>query len=319
MLFTKFEFGSWWHGLYIIAPIIITLILYFLLRKRSYTTRYIIGVIIGIASLGVLIMRNVDIYMHNGFDPEIIPLQVCHFGNIMVFLALVFKSKTATAVSFSLNMIWAFVSHIEAQSLSHYNDVFSIRAQAYIWGHMLIVIGSLYAVLLKIVRIKWKDFGFGCIVIIALLIPSIIMNSYFNDFRAGEFNHINYFYIYDSEGVPFEFLYGIVDRSKYGWFTIDWVYTAGVFGIGLAIMFFIYSFHHLVYIKDKDFDTHHIFYNLFHKNKNEISFEETKEDIKEVPEKEFINKIVVKNSNAADETYLNTKSNIVIIKKEKKD
>ncbi len=81
-----------------LAPILIMLALYFALRKASYKTRYIVGVVIGVVSLGILLMRNINIFLTVGFDPEIIPLQVCHFGNIMVFIALIFRSKIATSI-----------------------------------------------------------------------------------------------------------------------------------------------------------------------------------------------------------------------------
>ena len=136
-----------------------------------------------------------------GLTPEIIPLQVCHFGNIMVFISLVFRSKIATSILWSLNLLAAFSSLIVADALEGYETVFCIRAQAYIWGHLFIVIGALYAVLLKIVRIDFKSFLWGIGVLVMLLIPAIILNSYFNDVLGFG---INYFYIYNSES---RFLY----------------------------------------------------------------------------------------------------------------
>ncbi len=255
-----FEMWSVWHILYILSPIIIMVPLYFLLRHRSYKTRYIIGVIIGIISLLILIVRNIDIYVNNGFDPEIIPLQVCHFGNIMVFIALVFRSKIATSILWCLNLLAAFSSLVVADALTGYADIFCIRAQAYIWGHLFIVIGALYAVLLKIVRIDFKSFLWGMGVLLLLLIPSIILNSYFNDVLGF---HVNYFYIYNSDGVPFEFLY-IGDRAVYGWFTINWIYTILIVLIFSVLMFGIYCIQKLLYLKDKDYKT----YNIFQKKKS---------------------------------------------------
>ena len=263
-ILTQFKMWTTWHYVYILAPIVITLILYFALRKTKFVVRYIVGVIIGIASLLVLIVRNVDIYRCNGFDPEIIPLQVCHFGNIMVFIALVFRSKTAGSVAWSLNVLAAFSSHIFADSLEHYSNIFCIRAQAYIWGHLLIVVGGLYAVLLKIVRLDWKSYGYGILTLVCLLIPSIILNSYFRDVC---YRSINYFYIYNSEGAPFEFLYGLVERSHYGWFTIDWVYTILMVVIFTSLMTLMFMTQFLLYIKkDKDYETENVFLDLYHRH-----------------------------------------------------
>ena len=255
----QFELWSVWHILYILSPVIIMVPLYFILRNKSYKTRYIIGVIIGVISLCILIVRNVDIYIRNGFDPEIIPLQVCHFGNIMVFIALVFRSKIATSVLWCLNLLAAFSSLIVADSLANYTDFFCIRAQAYLWGHLFIVIGAFYAVLLKIVRIDFKSFLWGIFVLVLLLIPSIILNSYFNDVLGY---NINYFYIYNSNGVPFEFLY-VGERATYGWFTINWIYTISLIVIFSILMFGIFCIQKLFYLKDKNYKT----YNIFQKNK----------------------------------------------------
>ncbi len=254
----KFEMWSVWHYLLMLSPFIVFIPLYFLLRNKSYKTKYIVGIIIGVISLLILIIRNIDIYLNNGFDPEIIPLQVCHFGNILVFVALVFRSKIATSVLWTLNLLAAYASLIFADSLANYSNVLCIRAQAYIWGHLFIVLGALYAVILKIVRIDFKSFLWGILFLFIMLIPSIILNSYFNDVLGY---HINYFYIYNSNGVPFEFLY-IGERAKYGWFTINWFYTISLIVIFGAILYGIYNIQKLFYLKDKEYKT----YNIFHKN-----------------------------------------------------
>ncbi|MGM9858364.1 MAG: hypothetical protein ACI311_03845 [Bacilli bacterium] len=254
----KFEMWSFGHILYILSPVIVMVALYFLLKNRSYKTKYIVGVVIGVLSLVVLITRNIDIFIRNGWDPEILPLQVCHFGNIMVFIALVFRSKIATSIVWSLNLLCAFASLVYADALVGYSTILCIRAQAYIWGHLLIVVGALYAVIFKIVRIDLKSFFYGMGVVFCLLIPAIILNSYFNDVLGYS---INYFYVYDSHGVPFEFLY-IGERAHYGWFTINWFYTLSVIIIFSGLMFGIYNIQKLFYLKDKDYVT----YNIFHKS-----------------------------------------------------
>lgn len=251
----RFEMWSVWHYLLMLAPAFFMTALYFLLRKRSDKTRYIVGVVIGTISLGILLLRNIDIFLSEGFCPGIIPLQVCHFGNIMVFISLIFRSKIATSVAWSLNMIAAFGSLIVADDLAGYLTIWAIRPQTYIWGHIFIVLGALYAVIMKIVRIDLKSFLYGVLVVFALLIPSIILNSYFNDVCGLE---CNYFYIYNSDGVPFEALY-IGERAQYGWFTINWIYTILVVLIAFAVMFAIFNIQRLFYLKDKDYKTYNIF------------------------------------------------------------
>lgn len=251
----KFEMWSIWHILYILSPFIICTILYLVLKNKPYKVRYIVGVVIGVISLAILITRNIDIYLNYGFDPEIIPLQVCHFGNIMVFISLVFRSKVATSIAWCLNLLAAFASIIVADALEGYETILCIRAQAYIWGHLFIVVGAFYAVVLKIVRIDVKSFLIGIGVIVSLLIPAIILNSYFND--VLEYT-INYFYIYNSDGVPFDFLY-LGQRAQYGWFTINWFYTISLVLIFGTLLYGIYNIQKLFYLKDKDYQTYHIF------------------------------------------------------------
>ena len=105
-----FEMYGILHILYILSPLFILLPLYFLLRNKSDRLKYWVGVVIGVISLSVIVTRNIDIISNHGFDPQAIPLQVCHFGNIMVFFALLFKNKTLAAVAFCLNFPFAFAS-----------------------------------------------------------------------------------------------------------------------------------------------------------------------------------------------------------------
>lgn len=251
----KFEMWSVWHYLLMLAPALLMTALYFLLRKRSDKARYIVGVVIGILSLGILLLRNIDIYLSEGLCPGIIPLQVCHFGNIMVFIALVFRSKTAASIAWSLNLIAAFGSLVVAEDLADYATIWAIRPQTYIWGHIFIVFGAMYAIIMKIVRIDLKSFFCGVSVLFILLIPAIILNSYFTDVCGLD---CNYFYIYNSDGVPFEPLY-IGERAQYGWFTINWIYTILVIVIAFAVMFAIFNIQRLFYRKDKDYETYTIF------------------------------------------------------------
>lgn len=260
----KFDMWGIEHFLYLLSPFIILGILYLILRNKSYKIRYITGVIIGIISLLILVIRNIDIYVRNGFDPELIPLQVCHIGNIFVFISLVFRSKIATSVAWTLNLFAAYCAMIFADSLANYDSILCIRAQAYVWGHIFIVVGAIYAVMFKIVRIDLKSFISGVAVLFVLLIPAIILNSYFNDVMGES---INYFYMYDYKGTPLKFLY-IGNRSQYGWFTINWTYSILLFLAFVVILFLIYLTQNLFYLKDKDYKTYNIFSKKIKSNLN---------------------------------------------------
>lgn len=254
-----FKMWSIWHFLFILAPIIIFLALYFLLRNKSEKTKYIVGVVIGSLSLACILTRNIFILCRDGLDPQALPLQICHFGNIMVFVSLVFKSKIATSITWTLNLFSACTPIIFADALTGYSSVWEIKVQTYIWGHILIVVGSLYAVLLKIVRIDFKSFLYGFAVLGVFVVPSIILNPYFNNVVGS---HVNYFYMYNTNGIsPLKFLYNSNLTHSYGsWFQINYLYTLLIL-IGLAgIMVGFYFLQKLVYLKDKDYQTHNIFY-----------------------------------------------------------
>ena len=89
-----FQLWSIWHFLYMLSPFIIFTIIYLSIKNRSDKTKYIVGGILGITSIFILIIRNIDIYARSGLDLEIIPLQVCHIGSIVAGLALLSKNKT---------------------------------------------------------------------------------------------------------------------------------------------------------------------------------------------------------------------------------
>ena len=242
----RFELWSIWHFLYILSPFIILGALYFLLKNKTEKTKYIVGVIIGVISLSIITIRNIDIIARNGFDPQAIPLQVCHFGNIMVFLALLFKNKTIAAIAFCLNMPFAFSSLIEAQSLANYSTIFSIRAQAYIWGHLFIVVGAVYPVILSTIRFKLKHVFRAMLVVFIMFIVAMLMNILLNGIG---YTSINYFYAFNSDGVPFHMFENLVApliilfKDTTNTFVIwDYMYTFLVMLLGVVAFGLMYLF-----------------------------------------------------------------------------
>jgi uncharacterized membrane protein YwaF len=235
----NFEMWTWYHYLYIVSPFITIALLYFILKKASEKTKYFVGLGIGILSLLVLLTRNIDILVRNGFDPQTIPLQVCHFGNIVVFIALAFKSKIATAMAWCVNLIPAFASLIMADALIGYETIFVIRAQSYIWGHFFIVLGAMYPVVLGTIKFKLKDFLIALAITGGLFVISIVANTFFNDYLNY---NINYFYVYNSSGVPFEKFYEITNPVTIGsWFTFNPMYVVSLIFLGLAVIWLMYG------------------------------------------------------------------------------
>lgn len=247
----QFEMWSIWHYIYILSPFIVLGLLYFLLKNKSDKTKYIVGVVIGVISLIIILGRNIDILVRNGFDPQTIPLQVCHFGNIMVFLALVFKNKTLAAVAFCLNMPFAYSSLIEAEALAGYSTIWAIRPQAYIWGHLFIVVGAIYPVLLQTIKFKMKHLFKAFAVVFILFVVAMLMNILFNGIG---YTSINYFYAFDSGGVPFGMFENLVPKldiffknTTNLFVSWDWMYTTCIFLVGVASMWLMYGLSRYVY------------------------------------------------------------------------
>ena len=218
----QFYMWSWMHILYMISPFILFVLIYLNVKNKSEKVKYIVGFILGIMSILILVVRNVDIYTRSGWDLEVIPLQVCHIGSIVAGLALIIKKKWLISTSFCFNLIPAFLAMVFADSLANYDTLLKIRPQTYIWGHIFIIVCALYGLLVFLPKLKKKDLISSLIFIGSLCVVAILCNSIFRVTLNWE---PNYFYLYDYKGTPLKFLYNALPTSTYGWFTINWFYT----------------------------------------------------------------------------------------------
>lgn len=233
----KFELWSIWHILYICSPFVIFWAVYGLVKNCSERTKHIVGYILGSISILILVVRNVDIYVRSGWDPEVIPLQVCHIGSIIAGLALIFKNKWLTLTAFCFNMIPAFLAMVFAQSLANYDTLLKIRPQTYIWGHIFIIVCALYALLVHRPQLSRKDLckslGFvGIMAVIAMICNSL--------FRTALDWTPNYFYLFNHKGTPLKFLYEVFPSSVYGWFEINWFYTGVLLVVFMGVFIGMY-------------------------------------------------------------------------------
>lgn len=244
----KFEMWSIIHILYILSPFIIFALLYFCTRKLSEKAKYIIGIIIGSLSILIIVLRNVDIYIRNGWDLEVIPLQVCHIGSIIIGLALILKKKWLLLMSFCFNMIPAILAMIFADSLANYDTILKIRPQTYIWGHIFIVVGALYGVFVYKNTFNKKDLLKSLIFVSICLITAIICN---NTFRLWFDWKPNYFYLFNYKGTPLKFLYNVIPTTKIGWFEINFFYTITLIIVFIVVYILLYFVTKLFKTKDK--------------------------------------------------------------------
>ena len=218
----KFEMWSFGHILYMLSPFIIFAALYFVLRGRSAKVINTVGYVLGGISIAILLVRNIDIFVRSGWDLEIIPLQVCHIGNIVAGLALILKKKWLILTAFCFNVIPAFLAMLFADSLANYDTILKIRAQAYVWGHIMIIVCALYAVLVYLPKFNKKDLYRSLAFVGGMAFAAIICNSLFRVLLGWE---PNYFYLFNYNGTPLKFLYEALPTSHYGWFEINWFYT----------------------------------------------------------------------------------------------
>ena len=232
-----FKLWSVWHFLYLLSPFAIFCALYLLTKNRSDKTKYIVGAIFGAISIGILVLRNVDIFIRTGWDPEIIPLQVCHIGSIVTGLALLTKNKSLIITSFCFNLTPAFLAMIFADSLANYDTLLKIRPQTYIWGHIFIIVCALYGVLTFKPKCTSRDFCTALIIITCIAVVAVVCNSAFRLIPSWE---PNYFYLFDYSGTPLKFLYNAFPISNYGWFTINWLYTLTLFAVFVMVFIGLY-------------------------------------------------------------------------------
>lgn len=233
----KFELWSIWHFLYIFSPFLMFWGIYSLVRNRPEHTRHMIGCILGSISVLILVIRNADIYLRSGWDPEVIPLQVCHIGSVIAGLALILKRKWLILTAFCFHLIPAFLAMIFAQSLANYDTLLKIRPQTYIWGHIFIIVCGLYGVFVHHPRLNRRDLckSLGFVGIMAG--AAVFCNSWF---RAWLNWTPNYFYLFDYDGTPLKFLYKLFPSSVYGWFEINWFYTGVLLTVFIAVFIGLY-------------------------------------------------------------------------------
>ena len=233
----KFEMWSFWHVIYMISPFIIFVGIYYFIRNKSKKEKENLGIILGVISILTLVVRNVDIFIRDGWDLEVIPLQVCHIGSLIAGLALITKKKWLISTAFCFNIIPAFLAMLFADALANYDTILKIRAQSYIWGHIFIIVCALYGVMVYLPKLTKKDLVKSLVFVGSMAIVAIICNSAFRAILGWE---SNYFYLYTYEGTPLKFLYTVAPSLTIGWFTINLFYVVSL--LSFFVLVFIVMF-----------------------------------------------------------------------------
>ena len=219
------------------SPFVIFAAIHLLTRKCTHEKQRLIGYILGSISILILVVRNTDIFIREGWDLEVIPLQVCHIGSLVAGFALLFKKKWLILTAFCFNMIPAFLAMVFADSLANYDTLLKIRPQTYIWGHIFIILCALYGLLVYRPKFNGKDLAKALVFVGAMAVPAILCNSLFRTAFAWE---PNYFYLFNYEGTPLKFLYTCFPTSVYGWFEINWFYTVTLIAVFIGVFIGMY-------------------------------------------------------------------------------
>ncbi len=224
-----------------IGPFLFTVLLYFIYRNKDKKSQRKIGLILSLIAVGLLIARNIEIFVtHNYvFDYELVPLQICHFANFVLLYAFYKKSDTAFGLAFLFNLPLAFLSLLFADGLENYTTIINFRGQAYIWGHMLIVIITLYAYVVGFFKINIKNYFQVAFITTILYTLSVVVNNLFRIF-LGE--NSNYFYADRPEsGTPLDFFYNLGQITYIGDFQVNFTYIISLLFVGYIVIFLVYA------------------------------------------------------------------------------
>lgn len=204
MTFTMWSLG---HYLYLVSPFIAIPILVILTKNRSEETKTKVGIILSLFAILLLVLRNLEIWVNGSFafNYELIPLQVCHFANIVLLIAFLTKKQMWFNLSLTLNLPAAFVSILFANSLTHYSTILSFRGIAYILGHALLVIIPVWAFAVGFIKLDLKSLVKTFKLVASLYVVSIFINNFIG-IVSGSYS--NYFYsIRPESGTPLEMFF----------------------------------------------------------------------------------------------------------------
>lgn len=237
-----FDMWSIFHYFMMVFPFVLTVLLYYLYKNKDEKKQKNVALILSILMVLILIARSIFmIDRKGGLNPEAIPFQVCHFANFMMLLASFKKWKTVGAIAWCLNFPAALVSLIFANSLTHYDNILNIQGLAYISGHMLIVAGGLYMLLIGIIQIDKHAFKNMYKTIGIMYLISIVINNWFNHIFAKTDTDANYFYSFKpEEGTPLQTFFDLGKTYHVIGMSVNPIYLLSVALLGSVIVFIFY-------------------------------------------------------------------------------
>jgi len=248
----KFEMWSPFHYFMISFSVVLSVILYYIVKNKPDKSKKDLGIILSVIMIAILVMRNVYIWVNQGaLNPEVIPLQVCHFANFMFLLAVISKNKVWGTIAWCLNFPAGLVSVIFADGLLNYPTMINIQAFAYISGHMLIVTTGLYMLFVGIININWQSMKKMFLFISVSYFLSILINSWFNNLFSHTNKTANYFYTFKPEsGTPLEAFYNLGENITVLNITLNPIYLLLLGIVGFIVLMAMYGMYKLKDIRN---------------------------------------------------------------------
>lgn len=248
-----FEMWSIGHYLFMVSPFILTILLYLLTKKASFKTKQRLGIILSVLAVILLILRNIEIYVTHGrvFEYELLPLQICHFANFVLLYAFMTDSKAFFGLATLFNLPAALMSIIFANSLENYSNILTFRGVAYIAGHILIVVITLWAFLSGFVRLNKQTLKQTLLIVMVLYMLGLIIN---NVMLLTTGVASNYFYATRPEsGTPLEIFFNLGKEYHIaGYFIVNPIYLILTALLGFAIISILYVLLKLVEPKNNN-------------------------------------------------------------------
>ena len=124
-----FKMWSAFHFLFILSPFIFTVIFQIAFRKLDQEKKRIAGLVLSVLAVVILLLRNGEIFVKSGYklDPEIIPLQICHFANFVLLFAFWKKSDVLFALAFCKTYRLPLFRYYFRQFLENYTTLVSFH------------------------------------------------------------------------------------------------------------------------------------------------------------------------------------------------
>lgn len=239
MTFSMWSLG---HYLFLLSPFVLIFLLTYFTKNNSLDKNRTIGIVLSGIAVGVLFLRNLEIWIGNGFafDVELIPLQVCHFANFVILIAFITKKQIWFNFALTLNVPAAFVSIVFANSLTNYSTIISFRGFAYIVGHALLVFIPVWAYNVGFIKLNIHTLLKTFRVVALLYVVSIFINNLMYMLFGS---YANYFYTLKPEsGTPLEMFFDwgqeIIAFDVFKWNPLYLLLT-GLFGLLIMIIFYL--------------------------------------------------------------------------------